>query len=48
MSGGSLYELTKGCLEDRNAGRPEQMTKKMIKSFVKQILSALEYIHKHK
>ena len=47
MSGGSLYDLTKVCIEERNLGKPERLKKEMIKSFVKQILSGLAYIHKH-
>jgi serine/threonine protein kinase len=47
MSGGSLYELTKACIEDRKGGKPEtRLTKEVISSYVKQILSGLSYIHK--
>jgi len=46
MPGGSLYELTKACIEDRKGGKPEsRLTKELISSYVRQILSALSYIH---
>ena len=45
MPDGSLYELMKACMEDRKAGKPERMTNVQIRSFIRQILLGLSYIH---
>ena len=45
LSGGSLYELTKRCIENGKGGRPEYLPKIQIQSFVRQILCGLSYIH---
>jgi serine/threonine protein kinase len=45
MTGGTLYDLEKACIGDRNSGKPSRLTKDQIKIFIRQILSALTYIH---
>ena len=45
MAGGSLYDLTKECIEVRNIGMPERLTKDQITVFARQILSALSFMH---
>ncbi|KAL7540672.1 hypothetical protein ACHAXR_010290 [Thalassiosira sp. AJA248-18] len=45
MPGGSLYDLTKACIEDRKGGKPGSLTKELIGSYVRQILLGLSYIH---
>lgn len=45
MTGGTLYDLEKACIDDRNSGKPNRLTNNQIKIFILQILSALAYIH---
>ena len=45
LSGGSLYELTKRCIENGKGSRPEYLPKNQIRSFIRQILCGLSYIH---
>lgn len=45
MAGGSLYDLTKECIEDRNIGMPGRLTKDQITVFARQLLSALSFMH---
>jgi serine/threonine protein kinase len=44
MTGGTLYDLEKACIEDRKSGK-SRLTHDQIKIFIRQILSALSYIH---
>lgn len=45
MPGGSLYGLIKACIEDRKAGKTTRLNVGKIKSFVRDILLGLSYIH---
>ena len=45
MSDGSLYDLTKSCIEEKKGGRSEKLSNALVCSYVKQILSGLSYIH---
>lgn len=46
MPGGSLFELTQACIKDRKAGNLEsKLTRGVICSYARQILSGLSYIH---